>query len=43
MTGKARAAIRKATRVAARKQFAGLGRDILQRMLAKLGKTYAEK
>ena len=43
VTGKARAAIRKATRVAARKQFAGLGRDILKRMLAKLGKTYAEK
>ena len=43
VTGKARAAIRRATRVAARKQFAGLGRDILKRMLAKLGKTYAEK
>ena len=43
VTGKARAAIRRATRVAARKQFAGLGCDILKRMLAKLGKSYAEK
>ena len=43
VTGKARAAIRRATRVAARKQFAGLGCDILKRMLAMLGKSYAEK
>jgi RelA/SpoT family (p)ppGpp synthetase len=43
VTGKARAAIRRATRAAARKQFAGLGREIVEKMLAKLGKTYVEK
>jgi guanosine-3',5'-bis(diphosphate) 3'-pyrophosphohydrolase len=43
VTGKARAAIRRATRAAARKQFAGLGREIIEKMLAKLGKTYVEK
>ena len=43
VTGKARAAIRRATRAAARKQFAGLGRDILQKMLAKIGKEYVDK
>jgi (p)ppGpp synthase/HD superfamily hydrolase len=43
VTGKARAAIRRGTRAAARKQFAGLGREIVEKMLAKLGKTYVEK
>jgi len=43
VTGKARAAIRRATRAAARKQFAGLGREIVEKMLAKLGKPYEEK
>jgi guanosine-3',5'-bis(diphosphate) 3'-pyrophosphohydrolase len=43
VTGKARAAIRRATRAAARKQFAGLGREIVEKMLAKLGRPYAEK
>jgi RelA/SpoT family (p)ppGpp synthetase len=43
VTGKARAAIRRATRAAARKQFAGLGREIVEKMLAKLGKKYEEK
>lgn len=43
VTGKARAAIRRATRAAARKQFAGLGHEIVQKMLAKIGKTYAPK
>jgi GTP diphosphokinase / guanosine-3',5'-bis(diphosphate) 3'-diphosphatase len=43
ITGKARAAIRRATRAAARKQFAGLGREIVEKMLAKLGKSYEEK
>jgi guanosine-3',5'-bis(diphosphate) 3'-pyrophosphohydrolase len=43
VTGKARAAIRRATRAAARKQFAGLGREIVEKMLAKLGKRYEEK
>ncbi len=43
VTGKARAAIRRATRAAARKQFAGLGREIVQKMLAKIGKDYVDK
>ena len=43
VTGKARAAIRRATRAAARKQFAGLGREIVQKMLAKIGKEYVDK
>jgi len=43
VTGKARAAIRRATRAAARKQFAGLGHEIVEKMLIKLGKTYVEK
>ncbi|MEI7599774.1 MAG: bifunctional (p)ppGpp synthetase/guanosine-3',5'-bis(diphosphate) 3'-pyrophosphohydrolase [Aestuariivirga sp.] len=43
VTGKARAAIRRATRAAARKQFAGLGHEIVQKMLAKIGKTYVPK
>ena len=43
VTGKARAAIRRATRAAARKQFAGLGREIVEKTLAKFGKPYAEK
>ena len=43
VTGKARAAIRKATRAAAQKQFAGLGREIVEKTLAKLGKTYVDK
>ncbi len=33
VTGKARAAIRRATRIAVRKQYAGLGREILDRAL----------
>ncbi|MFN4142549.1 RelA/SpoT family protein, partial [Aestuariivirga sp.] len=43
VTGKARAAIRRATRAAARKQFAGLGREIVEKMLAKFDKPYSEK
>ncbi len=43
VTGKARAAIRKATRVAARKQFAGLGHEIVEKMLAKLDRQFIEK
>jgi GTP diphosphokinase / guanosine-3',5'-bis(diphosphate) 3'-diphosphatase len=43
VTGKARAAIRRATRAAARKQFAGLGREIMEKMLAKFSMSYAEK
>ena len=43
VTGKARAAIRRATRAAARTQCAGLGHEIVQKMLAKIGKTYVAK
>jgi GTP pyrophosphokinase len=42
-TGKARAAIRRATRAAARKQFAGLGREIVEKLLAKVGRSFIEK
>ena len=40
VTGKARAAIRRATRAAVRRQYAGLGKEIVERLLAKVGKTY---
>ena len=43
VTGKARAAIRRATRAAARKQFAGLGREIVEKMLAKVERVFVEK
>jgi len=43
VTGKARAAIRRATRVAVRKQYAGLGREIVEKLLAKQGMDYVEK
>jgi (p)ppGpp synthase/HD superfamily hydrolase len=43
VTGKARAAIRRATRAAARKQFAGLGRELVEKTLAKFGRDYVEK
>ncbi len=43
VTGKARAAIRRATRAAARKQFAGLGREILEKMLGKIDRPFVEK
>ena len=43
VTGKARAAIRRATRAAARKQFAGLGHEIVEKLLAKLDRTFVEK
>jgi guanosine-3',5'-bis(diphosphate) 3'-pyrophosphohydrolase len=42
VTGKARAAIRKATRSAVRQQYAGLGRQIVQRAFDRSGKTFAE-
>ncbi len=42
VTGKARAAIRRATRSAVRKQYAGLGREIVQRAFVRAGKTYDE-
>ena len=43
VTGKARAAIRRATRAAARKQFAGLGREIIEKLLAKVERSFSEK
>jgi GTP pyrophosphokinase len=43
ITGKARAAIRRATRAAVRRQYAGLGREIVERLLVKHGKTFNEK
>src|SRR5688572_15079511 len=43
VTGKARSAIRRATRNAVRKQYAGLGREILSRMLTRAGRTFGER
>jgi len=43
VTGKARSAIRRATRTAVRKQFAGLGRHILQRAFARAGRPFSEE
>ncbi len=42
VTGKARAAIRRATREAVRMQYAGLGRQIIARAFEKVGKTFSE-
>jgi guanosine-3',5'-bis(diphosphate) 3'-pyrophosphohydrolase len=42
VTGKARAAIRRATRAAVRRQYAGLGKQILQRAFERVGKAYSE-
>jgi guanosine-3',5'-bis(diphosphate) 3'-pyrophosphohydrolase len=41
VTGKARSAIRRATRVAVRKQYAGLGRQIVERVFARAGRVYS--
>ncbi len=41
-TGKARAAVRRATREAVRKQYAGLGRQIIIRAFEKAGKTFSD-
>jgi RelA/SpoT family (p)ppGpp synthetase len=43
VTGKARQAIRRATRAAMRKQYAELGKEILTRTLATAGKEYSAK
>jgi len=43
VTGKARAAIRRATRSAVRKQYAGLGREIVEKMLAGHERKFVEK
>jgi len=42
ITGKARAAIRRATRDAVREQYAGLGQQILLRAFERAGKVFAE-
>jgi GTP pyrophosphokinase len=42
VTGKARAAIRRATRVAVRRQYAGLGRQILERAFERASKTFSD-
>ena len=43
VTGKARAAIRRATRSAVRRQYAGLGRQILDRAFERAGKSFSEE
>src|SRR5262252_1030047 len=43
VTGKARAAIRKATRVAVRTQYAGLGRRIVERLCARAKREYSDE
>ncbi|MCW4113911.1 bifunctional (p)ppGpp synthetase/guanosine-3',5'-bis(diphosphate) 3'-pyrophosphohydrolase [Aurantimonas sp. MSK8Z-1] len=42
VTGKARAAIRRATRLAIRRQYSGLGQQILERSFARSGKTFSK-
>jgi len=42
-TGKARAAIRRATRIAVRAQYAGLGQEIIERHLARFDAAYNAK
>jgi GTP diphosphokinase / guanosine-3',5'-bis(diphosphate) 3'-diphosphatase len=43
ITGKAKAAIRRATRSDIRKQYTGLGRELIDKLLARIGKTVSEK
>ncbi|MCS0497021.1 RelA/SpoT family protein [Ancylobacter mangrovi] len=43
VTGKARAAIRRATRAAVRAQYAGLGKKIVERAVARAGKAFSEE
>ncbi|MGB6352142.1 MAG: bifunctional (p)ppGpp synthetase/guanosine-3',5'-bis(diphosphate) 3'-pyrophosphohydrolase [Pseudolabrys sp.] len=43
VTGKARAAIRRATRVAVRKQYAGLGRRIVERLFQRAKIAYSDE
>lgn len=43
VTGKAKAAIRRATREAARKQYAGLGLRILERAFARAGRSFSRE
>lgn len=43
VTGKARAAIRRATRAAVRAQYAGLGKKIVERAIVRAGKVFSEE
>lgn len=43
VTGKARSAIRRATRAAVRKQYSGLGQRILERAFSRSGKTFSRE
>ena len=43
VTGKARSAIRRATRAAVRKQYAGLGRQILERAFARAKRPFSDE
>ncbi|ESR23234.1 RelA/SpoT family protein [Lutibaculum baratangense] len=43
ITGKARSAIRRATREATRRQYSGLGRQIVQRVFDRAGKPYSDE
>jgi (p)ppGpp synthase/HD superfamily hydrolase len=42
ITGKARAAIRRATRAAVRDQYAGLGREMVRKLFERIGKPFEE-
>jgi GTP diphosphokinase / guanosine-3',5'-bis(diphosphate) 3'-diphosphatase len=42
VTGKARAAIRRATRLAVRKQYGGLGRQLVERAFKRAGRPYGD-
>ena len=43
VTGKARAAIRRAAKAATRRQYAGLGRQILERAFQRAGKSFSDE
>jgi GTP diphosphokinase / guanosine-3',5'-bis(diphosphate) 3'-diphosphatase len=43
VTGKAKSAIRRATRAAVNKQFAGLGREIIEKLLQRQSHVYSDK
>ena len=42
VTGKARAAIRRATRIAVRRQYGGLGRQLVERAFQRAGRAYGD-
>jgi guanosine-3',5'-bis(diphosphate) 3'-pyrophosphohydrolase len=42
VTGKARAAIRRATRIAVRRQYGGLGRQLVERAFHRAGRVYSD-